>query len=1137
MIKTNAQTGLNFQGVARTSNNVILASQAITIKLSILQGSSTGTADYTETRRVTTNAQGLFTAVIGDTGAISTLGNFTTINWKLSPKFLKIEMDAAAGTNFITMGTTQFQYVAYAQFAKSVDAENIVGIVPVTLGGTGVSSIAGLKTELTLNNVNNTTDLTKPISTLTQIALDLKLNAADTIKYTKQTYSDSALLTKLKISDTAAMLSSRIARDTLSLSNRINIKVSTTDVTSGLALKENISNKSTAVDLGGLSPSDVLFPTQKAVKEYVAANNAGGGVADGGITNIKLADLAVTDAKVATGISKSKVGLGNVENTALSTWVGTNNITTLGTITTGTWSGTVIAIASGGTGIATTTANAFFAGPSGTSGAPSFRTLVAADLPANLTGYIQNTPDATQTGSIDISGNAKIGTALNVNGIYFGIGKNNQNTTNTAIGKTALQGAADGYNNTTMGIWTMKDNNGGYNNTSVGANALQNLSTGYDNTALGYYAMLNSTTGKFNTATGSYALSSNTGSGNTGSYNVANGYNAMLYNQTGSNNIGIGYYSLYTNRTGSNNTAIGNRADVASGDLTNATAIGNGAIVSASNTIQVGNSSVTLVNTSGGITAGATITANAGVFTNTSIYGIATFTNDIIVNGVNIGIGNGRGISNTILGKDALSSNTTGAGNVAFGQNSMYSNTTGSRNFAAGSNSMKSNTSGDDNVAFGNSSMYSNTTGIHNTAFGYNSLYFNTIGEGNIAFGYNSLYNNTTGSRNFAAGTSSMKSNTTGIDNVAFGNSSLYSNTTGASNFAVGNQSLYSNTTGYSNFAAGNGSLYSNTTGIDNFAAGYRSLYSNTAGNSNFAAGNGSLYSNTTGSSNFAAGYGSLYNNTTGVNNFAAGEQSLFSNTTGGNNVALGYNSLYYNTIGFNNFAAGYTSLLRNTTGHDNFAFGYNSLLSNTTGHDNFAFGYGTLYSNTTGLNNIAIGANALTSNTTGSFNTAIGSGADVASGTLSNSTVIGNGANVSTSNTIVLGNSSIATLICQVTSITSLSDRRDKANIANITEGIDFIKHLKPVTFTWNTRDKAKVGIKSAGFIAQDLLALQKASSIGANLDLVSEDNPEKLEARYGNLLPVMVKAIQEQQAIIEDQKKRLEALEKLVSDLIIKK
>jgi hypothetical protein len=315
MIKTNAQTGLNFQGVARTSNNVILASQAITIKLSILQGSATGTAEYTETRRVTTNAQGLFTAVIGDTGAISTLGNFNTINWKLSPKFLKIEMDPAAGNNFISMGTTQFQYVAYAQFAKSVDAENILGIVPVTLGGTGVNSLSGLKTALALNNVNNTTDLAKPISTLTQTALDLKLNSTDTSRYTKQTYTDSSLLTKLNVSDTTTMLSSRIARDTLSLSNRLNLKANTIDVTTSLSLKETISNKSTAVDLGAGATSDILFPTQKAVKTYVDNQINSGGITDGGILTRHLADAAVTGEKISNSISGYKKfvdGAGNV---------------------------------------------------------------------------------------------------------------------------------------------------------------------------------------------------------------------------------------------------------------------------------------------------------------------------------------------------------------------------------------------------------------------------------------------------------------------------------------------------------------------------------------------------------------------------------------------------------------------------------------------------------------------------------------------------------------------------------------------------------------------------------------------------------------------------------------------------------
>ena len=358
-INAQAQTGLNFQGVARTSNNIILASQPISLRLSILQGSSTGVTEYVETRRVITNAQGLFTAVIGDTGAISTVGNFTIINWKNSPKFLKIEMDAAAGTNFITMGTTQFQYVAYAQYANSVDAENITGIVPVARGGTGANSLSSLKSSLALDKVSNTSDLTKPISTATQAALDLKLYASDTTKYTKQIwadsalltkinftdtikyvkkiYADSSLLTKLKITDTTAMLSNRIGKDTTSLSNRIN-------------LKEDQNNKSTATDLGGTSPSDILYPTQKAVKAYVTANASSGGVADGGITTIKLADGAVTDAKLGTGISKSKVGLGNVENIAISTWAGTSSLTTVGTITNGTWSGTAISLNNGGTG-------------------------------------------------------------------------------------------------------------------------------------------------------------------------------------------------------------------------------------------------------------------------------------------------------------------------------------------------------------------------------------------------------------------------------------------------------------------------------------------------------------------------------------------------------------------------------------------------------------------------------------------------------------------------------------------------------------------------------------------------------------------------------------------------------------------
>lgn len=60
--------------------------------------------------------------------------------------------------------------------------------------------------------------------------------------------------------------------------------------------------------------------------------------------------LSVNGYTGAVTLAKSDIGLGNVENAALSTWAGSSNITTLGTISTGTWSATAIAVAKGGTG-------------------------------------------------------------------------------------------------------------------------------------------------------------------------------------------------------------------------------------------------------------------------------------------------------------------------------------------------------------------------------------------------------------------------------------------------------------------------------------------------------------------------------------------------------------------------------------------------------------------------------------------------------------------------------------------------------------------------------------------------------------------------------------------------------------------
>lgn len=290
----------------------------------------------------------------------------------------------------------------------------------------------------------------------------------------------------------------------------------------------------------------------------------------------------------------------------------------------------------------------------------------------------------------------------------------------------------------------------------------------------------------------------------------------------------------------------------------------------------------------------------------------------------------------------------------------------------------------------------------------------------------------------------------------------------------------------------------------------------------------------------------------TGANNTAVGTNALAANNTPADNTAIGFNALAANTLnsgaGNLNTAVGSSSLAalnggaRNTSvgalalsgvngnaSLDNVAVGYNALPGGGTIDQSIAIGSGTLSGSGSGTTrSTAIGFNAGNAISTSIDNVIIGWSAQGSGSVARNQIVIGASASANADNTVTLGNTSIGILRCAATTITALSDRRDKADIVKLAEGIDFINKLKPVTYTWNTRDKSKIGIKAAGFIAQDLLDLQQNSAIGENLDLVSYNNPDRLEARYGNLLPVIVKGIQEQQAEIEALKKANEELQK---------
>ena len=175
-----------------------------------------------------------------------------------------------------------------------------------------------------------------------------------------------------------------------------------------------------------------------------------------------------------------------------------------------------------------------------------------------------------------------------------------------------------------------------------------------------------------------------------------------------------------------------------------------------------------------------------------------------------------------------------------------------------------------------------------------------------------------------------------------------------------------------------------------------------------------------------------------------------------------------------------------------------------------------------------------------GNKNTIVGS--CVANGgsapTGSNNTLIGYGATPLSgicSNTITLGNSSITSIRAQQTSITSLSDYRDKAYIETLPVGLEFLRQVRPVTFTWKPRDTSNslAGRKEAGFIAQELETVANNSSIKDWLDglVISNDDRSRLEATPGKMFPLIVKAIQELATENDSLKARVTALEAAIN------
>jgi hypothetical protein len=257
--KTFAQNGIFFQAVARDNFSNPAKDRIIYVQTTISQTTAEGPKVLIENFQTNTDGTGVFSISIGQGARIGgTAASLNTIDWAKGPYFINLKISirpvgpATAwdyNKEWINLGSTPFGTVPYALYAGNV---------------------AGLENKL---NILDTAKMLAPYVNL----------------MAKSSFDSTSLSNRINAK-----------ANTSDVTNSLSLKANESDVTALLANKENASKKSVATDLGGSASSDVLYPTQKAVKTYVDEQVATATIADADANTkgkIKLAgDLGGTAA-------------------------------------------------------------------------------------------------------------------------------------------------------------------------------------------------------------------------------------------------------------------------------------------------------------------------------------------------------------------------------------------------------------------------------------------------------------------------------------------------------------------------------------------------------------------------------------------------------------------------------------------------------------------------------------------------------------------------------------------------------------------------------------------------------------------------------------------------------------------------
>ncbi|MBU0941125.1 MAG: hypothetical protein KKD36_06820 [Bacteroidetes bacterium] len=946
--------------------------------------------EYQEVVQAKTDSYGMVNLIIGS--GEQTAGyasSFSDISWSTSNKKLVVGVNTNGNcTTFIEISNQDFSFVPFAYAATN--AENVTGVVSIENGGTNATTVIQAKTNLQLQNVNNTADLDKPISTATQTALGIKVD--------KQTGKG------LSTEDYTSLEKTKLAA--ISGSNTGDQDLSTFATNTNLSLKvDKVAGK-------GLSTED-YSTVEKAKLAAISGSNTGDQDLSSFATNT---NLALKVDKVAgkglstedyTSSEKTKLAAISGSNTGdqdLSSFATNSNLDLKANVASPTFTGTVSGITATMVGLSIVDNTSDVNKPVSIATQTALDTKVDKEIGKGLSTEDYSTVDKTKlaaitgsnTGDQDLSSfatNSNLDLKANVasptfTGTVSGI-------TATMVGLSNVDNTSDANKPVSTAAQTALDTKANLDSPTLTGtplaptaaaetNSIQIATTEYVTTAISTsganFLALNGgvLTGTLKGTYGDFSSNFRVGSltlvGNTRSWDLGPNGNGialvqggccrrLTIDEEGRFGIGANYDPLY-------------QLDVQ----------GDGRFTS-----DVTATAFKILNG----TASQFLKADGSIDTNTylsstavgnfvdltadqSINGDKRFSNNILVRETTIGsfgasdTGNiGFGIANYVYGDTSTMQNNTAIGNFAFTSSS------GSNNTAIGTNAIRQGDggSGDENTAVGTAALTNAQAGNRNTAVGAFTM-TQAVGSENTAIGNLAGMNISTGSYNTFLGSG------TGINSEVNGS---INNAT-----AIGSGAKVD---------ASNTIILGNSAITDVITSGKITTGAITIPNTDGDAGQ-VLSTNGSGVVSWitpATASSSTFVDVSTDQNIAGNK--VFEKDVVINGVAVGRGKFNENS----NTAIG-LGALENNEAYANTAVGRGALASNVSNGGNTALGYIALVNNVSGSDNVAVGSQALETNISGSSNTAIGKRADVSSDGISNSVAIGANAFVTTSNTIQLG-------------------------------------------------------------------------------------------------------------------------------------